>query len=135
MNIINMMIAVGALVMFITLIGLMSTLTMNVIERTKEIGMLRCLGSSSWSIRSIFGVEGITLALAGWIIGMPFGYVVGRFLNYMSLKLMNSDFDMVFPVRILFIAGIVTLALTVIVMQPPLLRASRLRPGDALRYE
>jgi ABC-type antimicrobial peptide transport system permease subunit len=108
---------------------------MNVIERTKEIGMLRCLGSSSWSIRSIFGVEGITLALMGWIIGMPFGYLVGRFLNYMSLKLMNSDFDMVFPIRILFIAGIVTLVLTIIVVQPPIWKATHLRPGDALRYE
>jgi putative ABC transport system permease protein len=135
MNIINVMIAVGVLVMLITLIGLMSTLTMNVIERTKEIGMLRCLGSSSWSIRSIFGGEGLTLSMIGWILGMPFGYLVGRFLNYMSLKLMNSDFDLVFPVRILFIAGLVTLVMTVIVIQPPLWKATRMRPGEALRYE
>lgn len=135
MNIINVMIAVGALVMFITLIGLMSTLTMNVIERTKEIGMLRCLGSSSRSIRTIFGLEGITLSFIGWLMGMPLGYLVGRFLNYMSLKLMNSDMDLVFPVSILFIAGIITLILTIVVIQPPLWRASRLRPGDALRYE
>jgi putative ABC transport system permease protein len=135
MNIINVMIAVGVLVMLITLIGLMSTLTMNVIERTKEIGMLRCLGSSSRSIRSIFGGEGLVLSLFGWILGMPLGYLVGRFLNYMSLKLMNSDFDLVFPVRILFIAGLVTLVMTIVVIQPPLWRATHLKPGEALRYE
>jgi putative ABC transport system permease protein len=135
MNIINVMIAVGVLVMLITLIGLMSTLTMNVIERTKEIGMLRCLGSSSRSIWSIFGIEGVILSLVGWMVGMPLGYLVGRFLNYMSLKLMNSDFDLEFPVEILFIAGLITMVLTMIVIQPPLFRAIHLKPGDALRYE
>jgi len=70
-KIINLMIAVGALIILITMIGLMSTLTMNVIERTKEIGMLRCVGSSSLSVRSVFGTEGMVLALVGWGIGIP----------------------------------------------------------------
>lgn len=134
-NIINMMIAVGAVALLITLVGLMSTLTMNVIERTKEIGMLRCIGCTSWSIGLIFGVEGLMLSLIGWILGIPTGYMVARFLNYMSLKLMNSDFDLVFPVEVLIIAGIVTLSLTLIVIQPPILKAAHMKTGDALRYE
>ncbi|MFW3147044.1 MAG: FtsX-like permease family protein [Thermoplasmatota archaeon] len=134
-NIINVMIAVGTIIVFVTLIGLMNALTMNVIERTKEIGMLRCLGSSSWSIRSIFGGEGLVLALSGWIIGIPLGYATAVFLNYMSLKLMNVDSPLIFPVHVVLIAGIMTLVLTVVVIQPPLWRATQLRPGDALRYE
>jgi putative ABC transport system permease protein len=134
-NIISVMIAVGTLIVFITLIGLMSTLTMNVIERTKEIGMLRCIGSSSRSIRSVFGLEGLALAFVGWIIGIPLGYAVARFLNYMTLTLMDCDFALVFPVHIVFIGGLVTLALTLIVIQPPLWRATHFKPGEALRFE
>jgi len=134
-NIINMMIAVGTLIVFITLIGLMSTLTMNIIERTKEIGMLRCIGSTARSIRSVFGVEGVSLALVGWVIGIPLGYAVARFLNVMIYELMDCDFALVFPIRIIFIAGAVTLVLSLSVIQPPLFRAVRFKPGDALRYQ
>jgi len=134
-NIINVMIAVGTIIVFLTLIGLMSTLTMNVIERTKEIGMLRCIGSSSWTIRSIFGMEGLVLVIIGWIIGIPLGYIIAVLLNYMSLKLMNVDSTLIFPVHVIFIAGIMTLALSLLVIQPPLWRATHYKPGDALRYE
>lgn len=113
----------------------MSTMTMNVIERTKEIGMLRCVGSSSWSVRSVFGTEGMVLALIGWAVGIPIGYGVGSLLNYMIYDMMHFKITFLFPMQFVLIALIITIVGTLIVIQPPLWRATHLKPGDALRYE
>jgi putative ABC transport system permease protein len=134
-QVMNLMMAVGGLIVLITMIGLMSMLTMNVIERTKEIGMLRCIGSSSRSIRSVFGVEGLVIALFGWTAGIPMGYLVGSFLNKMIYDLLHLEMAFIFPTEYIVISLILTLVMTLVVIQPSLWRATHLKPGDALRYE
>jgi len=131
----NMMIAVGSLIVLITTIGLVSTLTMNILERTREIGMMRCLGSGSSHIRRMFGTEGLVIALAGGLVGIPMGYGVARFLNWIMFNIMNLEMEVLFPVSFVIIAILVTVVLTLIVIQLPLHRAARFRPGDALRYQ
>ncbi len=132
---INMMIAVGTLIVLITMIGLMSTLTMNIIERTKEIGMMRCIGSSSWAVRAVFGTEGITMGMLGWIVGIPLGFAVGNFINWQIYDLLHVEMDFLYPPQFILISMIVTLVVTVIVIQPPLWRATHFKPGEALRYQ
>jgi putative ABC transport system permease protein len=134
-QVMNLMMAVGGLIVLITMIGLMSMLTMNVIERTKEIGMLRCIGSSSRSIRSVFGVEGLVIALFGWTAGIPFGFLVGSFLNKMIYDLLHLEMAFLFPMEYVIISLVLTMVMTLVVIQPSLWRATHLKPGDALRYE
>ncbi len=55
----------GFLIVAISMIGLVSAITMNVLERTREIGILRCLGARGRDIRRIFATEGLVLALVG----------------------------------------------------------------------
>lgn len=134
-QVMNLMMAVGGIIVLITMIGLASMLTMNVVERTKEIGMLRCIGSSSRSIRSVFGTEGLVITLFGWAAGIPTGYFVGVYLNQMIYELMHLEITFVFPVEYVLISLILTLVMTLLVIQPSLWRATHLKPGDALRYE
>jgi putative ABC transport system permease protein len=134
-QVMNLMLGVGSIIVLITLIGLMSMLTMNVIERTKEIGMMRCLGSTSRSLRSVFGTEGLVIAVMGWTLGVPIGYLVGRYLNQMVYDLMHVEMLYFFPAEYVWISLIVTVILTLAVIQPALWRATHLKPGDALRYE
>ncbi|UCF09053.1 MAG: FtsX-like permease family protein [Thermoplasmata archaeon] len=134
-QIMNLMVAVGSIIVLITMIGLMSMLTMNVIERTKEIGMMRCLGSTSRSLRSVFGTEGLVIALMGWTAGIPIGYLVGSYLNKMIYDLLHVEMTFYFPMEYIWISLIVTVVLTLAVIQPALWRATHLKPGDALRYE
>jgi putative ABC transport system permease protein len=134
-QVLNLMMAVGGIIVLITMIGLMSMLTMNVIERTKEIGMLRCVGSSSRSIRSVFGVEGLVIALFGWTAGIPMGFLVGSFLNMMIYDLMHLEMAFIFPMEYVLISLVLTLIMTLVVIQPSLWRATHLKPGDALRYQ
>jgi putative ABC transport system permease protein len=134
-QVMNLMMAVGGIIVLITMIGLASMLTMNVVERTKEIGMLRCLGSSSRSIRSVFGTEGLVITLFGWAAGVPMGFFVGMYLNQMIYEIMHIDIAFIFPVEYIFVSLILTLVMTLLVIQPSLWRATHLKPGDALRYE
>lgn len=134
-QIMNLMMAVGGIIVLITMIGLMSMLTMNVVERTKEIGMLRCIGSSSRSIRSVFGVEGLVIALFGWTAGIPMGFFVGTFLNNMIYDILHLEMAFIFPTEYIIISLVLTLIMTLVVIQPSLWRATHLKPGDALRYE
>ena len=61
--------AVGLLVVAISMAGLANALTMSVLERTREIGILRSIGARARDIRRIFATETLTLAAAGWLIG------------------------------------------------------------------
>ena len=56
-------------------------MTMNVIERTRDIGILRCIGASSRAVRRIFRAEALTVALAGALLAIPGGWLVGRVLT------------------------------------------------------
>jgi putative ABC transport system permease protein len=131
----NLFIAVGSLVIFITMIGLMSTLTMNIMDRTKEIGMMRCIGSRAGHIRWIFGTEGTVMALFGWLIGIPVGFALGQYLANMMYELIHIDLTYVFPMNLILWTFLVTLGITILVIQPSLWKATHLKPGDALRYE
>ncbi|WP_455392985.1 FtsX-like permease family protein [[Eubacterium] cellulosolvens] len=131
----NLLIAVGSLVVIITMIGLMSALTMNILERTKEIGMMRCLGSISGHIRWVFGVEGLIMALIGWVIGIPLGYFLGGYLAGSLYDLIRIEVVFIFPIYYVFITFLITLGITILIIQPSLWKATHLKPGDALRYQ
>ena len=68
----------GFLIVAISMVGLANAITMSVLERTREIGILRCIGARARDVRRIFATEGVALALAGWLLGIPVGYALDR---------------------------------------------------------
>jgi putative ABC transport system permease protein len=126
---------VGALIVVIMLIGLASSLSMGVLERTREVGILRCVGARARNIRRVFSAEAVTLAFAGWVAGIAVGWLIYQGLialvhHYLSFTL-PQEFLPVIP--LITLAGVVVL--TLIVIRGPLRRATRIRPGTALRYQ
>jgi len=134
-GIMDLFMIISLLVVFISMIGLMSTLTMNILERTKEIGMMRCIGSKANDIRLVFGSEGIFLALIGWIIGIPAGYMIGYYISMLVEESMKLTMTFYFPLIYLFWSFIIAMIGTILIIQAPLFRAVRFKPGDALRYQ
>ena len=63
----------GTVSVAISMFALINTLAMVVLERTREIGILRCIGAHARDVRRIFATEGLTVASAGWLIGIPLG--------------------------------------------------------------
>jgi len=106
---------------------------MNVLERTREIGVLRCIGARARDIRRIFAAEGLAVSLAGWLLGIPVGYAFARLLNWLLVELVKIEFTFTFPPLNLLIALVGTVVLALLIMRLPLRRAVRLKPGKALR--
>ena len=124
----------GLLIVAISMIGLANAITMSVIERTREVGVLRTIGARARDVRRIFATESVALAVAGWLLGIPVGYVLDRFLVWMLETVVNIDVPFTFPLGNLVLALIGTVVLALVITLLPIRRAVRYRPGSALRY-
>lgn len=124
----------GLLIVAISMVGLVNAITMGVIERTREIGMLRCTGARARDVRAIFGTEGLVVALAGWLAGVPLGWAMAHGLLTLTSNVADTELAFVFPPAHLAVTLAGTVVLALLVLIAPLRRAVRLRPGDALRY-
>lgn len=124
----------GFVIVAMSMVGLANAITMSIIERTREIGILRCVGARARDVRRIFASEGVTLALAGWVLGVPLGYALTRLLVWFVWDVVGVRIPVLFPFWNIWIALAGTLALALLVLLLPLRRATRLRPGEALRY-
>jgi len=129
--------ALYGLVIFLavpSVIAMVNTLAIGVIERTREIGMLRAVGSTRAQVRRIVLAESLILAALGTV----FGIVAGLYLGYMGVTAMQAfgyPMDYVFPtvgVVIALVAGIIFGVLAAII---PARQASRMEIVQALRYE
>jgi ABC-type antimicrobial peptide transport system permease subunit len=115
--------------------GLVSALSMGVIERTREVGILRCIGARARQIRRVFSAEAVLLAAVGWAFGVLLGWLIYQGL----LALVARYVDLSLPQEFLPVIPLITLAgvlvLTLLVIRAPLRRATRIQPGTALRYQ
>ena len=124
----------GFVIVAMSMVGLANAITTNVLERTREIGILRCIGARARDVRRIFTTEGVVLALAGWLLGIPVGYALTRLLVWLVWEVVGVRMPVAFPPWNLLIALVGTVVLALLVLVLPVRRAVRFRPGDALRY-
>lgn len=124
----------GFVIVAMSMVALANTITANVFERTREIGILRSIGARGRDVRRIFATEGLALAVAGWLLGIPLGYALNRLLVRLVWEVIDVRLPVVFPPANIFIALVGTIVVALLVLLIPLRRAVRLRPGDALRY-
>jgi putative ABC transport system permease protein len=125
---------VGLLIVAIGLVGLANALTMSVLERTREIGILRTIGARARDIRRIFATETIALATAGWLIAIPLGYLLDRLLVWLVKEVVNADIPVTYPAANLTIALVGTILLSLLITLVPIRHAVHYKPGEALRY-
>ena len=123
----------GFLIIAMSMVGLANAITMGVIERTREIGILRSIGARARHIRRIFSRRACCL-LAGWLVGASLGYALERLLVWFIWEVVEVRMPVVFPPWNVLIALTGTVVLALVVMALPLRRAARLRPGDGIEY-
>ncbi len=83
----------------------------------------------------MFRAEGLAIAVLGWLIGIPVGYLLARLILWVLESRFDAAFDLMFPLWPIGVALLVTLLVAMIVVRLPLRRILRMPPGAALRYE
>lgn len=130
----------GTIALVVAGLGMLNTLTISLLERTKEVALLKIIGVKSKDIRHIFLAEAITMGIFGGIIGVAFGYFLSRVTNkVIDAIAVNSGGDpatlFIFPFW--FVALVLIFAITTGLLTGfyPAIRASKINPLDVIRYE
>jgi putative ABC transport system permease protein len=124
--------ALLSLSIIVSLFGIVNTLVLSIHERTRELGMMRAIGTSRRQVRRIVRYESLITALIGGVLGLLIGLLLGA-LTTIALK--DQGFTLQIP--ILYLIGFLVLAAVagVLAAIPPARRASRLDVLEALAYE
>jgi len=105
-----------------------------VLERRREIGLLRAMGASGWRVGQVFWSEGLALSgiawLAGGVIGLPLDYLFVRAFGQWVMPLDNVIDPAAFVVMLIAVVVIATFSTIA-----PASRAAQIRVADVLRYE
>ena len=117
-------------------LGLMGTMSINVLERTREIGVMRAIGAPNRSVRRIFIIEGIIIGIISWIIGTILAYPVSKTLsNLIGDQFLNAPLVYTFAFDGALIWLVLVIVLAAIASFLPAWNASRITVREVLAYE
>jgi putative ABC transport system permease protein len=134
--VITLMLAMAILAAVVGGIGLMGTMSINVVERGREIGVMRSVGATSLSVAGIFVVEGMFVGVLSWLLALPISYPGAlAFSSLVGDAVLEMPLDFRFSIDgVILWLGIV-LALSAVASLWPALRATRVSVREALAYE
>jgi len=128
------LVGIAAISLIVGAIGIMNSMYTSVLERTREIGVMKAIGAKNKDILTIFLIESGLIGLVGGILGTVLGaslaVAVGPFSKNagFTLHITIEPFVILLGLLFAFVVGIIAGVL-------PAWQASKLKPIDALRYE
>ena len=130
----------GSLALAVSTLGIVNTLVMAILERRREIGVLKALGAADRDVKKLFFAEAGVMGLMGGIFGVGMGWLIGRAVTIgTNVYLRRQDLPPahVFSVPLWLIFGGIVFSVVVSLVAGfyPASRAARLNPVEALRYE
>lgn len=117
-------------------LGLAGTMSINVLERTREIGVIRAIGASNGAVLRIFLVEGMIIGLVSWIQGAILAYPFGKLMSdALGVSMLKVPLTYVFSTggALIWLALVVIISFLATLM--PAWRAARLTVRDVLAYQ
>ncbi|MFH1688927.1 MAG: ABC transporter permease [Candidatus Eisenbacteria bacterium] len=132
--------AVGTIALIVAALGIINTMVTSILERTREIGVMKAIGGSERDIRWIFFSEAATIGFFGGVFGLALGWVVTRIANAVANHYLRPqgvpEVDL-FYMPLWLIAGAMVFAVGVSLLAGlyPASRAARVDPVQALRHD
>ena len=130
----------GSLALAVASIGIVNTLVMAILERRREIGIMKAIGASDEDVKKLFFAEAGAMGILGGIVGVALGWAIGQIINLgTNIYLRRQDLppEHFWAVPWWLVAAAIVFAFVVSLVSGlyPAGRAARLDPVQALRYE
>ena len=131
---------IGSIALAVASLGIMNTMVMSILERTREIGIMKAIGGSDGDVRRIFLIEASVIGFFGGIFGVVLGWLVGRIINFGANQYIVSQggtAGKLFSVPLWLVAAAIGFSIFVSLAAGlyPARRAARLDPIHALRHD
>jgi putative ABC transport system permease protein len=134
--VIALLIVMAILLALVGGLGLMGTMSINVLERTREIGVLRAIGAPNRSVGLIFVLEGVMIGLLSWLLGALLAIPASQGLNQaVGAALLGSPLRYSYSLPGLFLWLVAVIVLSALASYIPARTASRLTVREVLAYE
>jgi putative ABC transport system permease protein len=132
---ISMLLVVAVVLAVVGGLGLMGALSISVVERTREIGVMRAVGGRTWTILGMFMLEGVLQGLLSWLATAPLSFVLGGPLaNAFGRVMFSIDMDYQYNVNALFTWLAVVLVISILTSIVPARKATRVSVRESLAY-
>ena len=130
----------GSLALVVSSIGIVNTLVMAILERRREIGIMKAIGASDEDVKWLFFAEAGAMGAFGGVLGVALGWTIGRVINFgtnVYLRRQHFPPEQIWFVPWWLVLGAIVFAILVSLGSGlyPAARAARLDPVQALRYE
>jgi putative ABC transport system permease protein len=131
---------IGSIALAVSSLGIVNTMVMSILERTREIGIMKAIGASNGDVRRIFLIEASMIGLLGGFLGIALGWFVGQAINFganLYIQSQGGTPGSLFSVPLWLIASAIAFSILVSLLAGsyPASRAARLNPIQALRHD
>ena len=130
----------GSLALAVASIGIVNTLVMAILERRREIGIMKAIGASDGDVKKLFFAEAGAMGILGGVAGVALGWAIGRIINfgtniYLRRESLTPDNFWSVPWWLVGLAIGFSFLVSLVSGLYPAARAAKLDPVQALRYE
>ncbi|MEI6462088.1 MAG: FtsX-like permease family protein [bacterium] len=130
----------GLMALLVSAVGMFNTLTVSLLERTREVGLLKTMGMGKREIRDLFLIESLSIGFYGGLSGLLFGFLFGKLVSFilsvLSIVQISDPFELTrIPIELVLFVAVISLLVGILTGIYPSRRAAKISPLSALKYE
>ena len=131
---------IGGIALLVAAIGVVNTMIMAILERTREIGVMRAVGAKRGTVSRLFTLEAALLGFMGGVVGVGIGYGLTRIADvFINKQLITNGLQarniITLPIWLILTVVLITTVIGILAGLYPARRAAKLDPVEALHYE